>query len=195
VIRRALKRVQALQRLVNDLLDLAAGRAELRKSDRRVVPLAATVAEVCDRLQARVRAKDVTLAFESPAEPLEVWADPADIERLAINLVGNAVKYTVAGSVRVTLAREADRARLVVADTGIGIPSESLPRLFEEFYRAKNAKALEEAGTGLGLAIVKDLVDRYSGRIYVTSQEGRGTTFTVTLPLAPAAILQLAAQG
>jgi signal transduction histidine kinase len=195
VIRRALKRVQALQRLVNDLLDLAAGRAELRKSDRRVVPLAATVAEVCDRLQARVRAKDVTLAFESPAEPLEVWADPADIERLAINLVGNAVKYTVAGSVRVTLAREADRARLVVADTGIGIPSESLPRLFEEFYRAKNAKALEEAGTGLGLAIVKDLVDRYSGRIDVTSQEGRGTTFTVTLPLAPAAILQLAAQG
>ena len=73
-----------------------------------------------------------------------------------------------------------------MADTGIGIPEESLPKLFQEFYRAPNAKALDEAGTGLGLAIVKDLVDRYGGRIAVDSREGAGTTVTVWLPLAPA---------
>ncbi len=103
------------------------------------------------------------------------------------NLVGNAVKYTTAGSVRVTLVREGDTVRMVVADTGIGIPEESLPKLFQEFHRAPNAKALDEAGTGLGLAIVKDLVDRYDGRITVDSHEGAGTTVTVWLPLAPGA--------
>ena len=76
---------------------------------------------------------------------------------------------------------------LAVTDTGIGIPEESIPKLFQEFYRAKNAKALDEAGTGLGLTIVRDLVDRYGGRVDVRSQEGEGTTFTVRLPLAPAA--------
>ncbi len=73
-----------------------------------------------------------------------------------------------------TLAREGDKAKLVVADTGIGIPEESLPSLFQEFYRARNAKALEEAGTGLGLAIVKDLVDRYDGRITRRQPRGHG---------------------
>jgi len=74
------------------------------------------------------------------------------------------------------------QAQVEVADTGIGIPEEALPHLFEEFYRAPNAKKTE-VGTGLGLAIVKDLVERYGGRIQVKSTVGVGTTFTVTLPL------------
>jgi signal transduction histidine kinase len=193
VIRRALKRVQALQSLVNDLLDLASGRADVKRVERRSVPLGAMLAEVCDRLQARAQAKNVELTLVAPSEPLEVWADPVEIERLANNLVCNAVKYTPAGRVTVTLAREGERARLAVADTGIGIPAESLPHLFEEFYRAKNAKAFAETGTGLGLAIVKDLVDRYGGKIAVESEVGRGTTFTVTLPLAAAPAPQVAA--
>ena len=121
------------------------------------------VAEVCDRLQARAAAKGIDLVFDGTPDDLEILADPADIDRMLTNLVGNAVKYTPKGSVRVTLSRESDRAKFVVADTGIGIPDESLPKLFQEFHRAKNAKALEEAGTGLGLAIVKDLVERYGG--------------------------------
>jgi signal transduction histidine kinase len=188
VINRALKRVQALQTLVNDLLDLASGKAQAKSSERRRVPLGAVVSEVCDRWQARAAAKGIALVPEVPREPLEVMADPGDLDRLVTNLVGNGVKYTTAGRVRVTLARDADRVALVVADTGIGIPAESLPQLFQEFYRAKNAKALEEAGTGLGLTIVKDLVERYAGQIGVESREGVGTTFTVTLPLASSAV-------
>jgi signal transduction histidine kinase len=189
VVQRAIKRVQALQSLVNDLLDLASGKVEMRASERRRVAVNALAGEVCDRMQARAAAKGLDLTFEAPAEDVEVVADPADIDRLLTNLVGNAVKYTPAGSVRVTLSREADRATFVVADTGIGIPEESLPKLFQEFYRAGNAKELDEAGTGLGLAIVKDLVDRYGGTIVVAGKEGLGTTFTVTLPVAPAPAL------
>jgi signal transduction histidine kinase len=186
VIQRALKRVQALKSLVNDLLDLASGKVESKVAERRRVAVNAVVDDVCDRLQARATAKNISLTSETPPGDVEIVADPVDIERLVINLVGNAVKYTTEGSVRVALSRAAGRMKLVVADTGIGIPEESLPKLFQEFYRAKNAKALDEAGTGLGLAIVKDLVDRYSGRIGVESREGAGTTFTVTLPLMPA---------
>jgi signal transduction histidine kinase len=190
VINRALKRVHALSSLVNDLLDLASGKAHVKHSERHRVSIGGIVSEVVERLQARATAKGISLVFDVPAEPLDVMADPSDIDRLATNLVCNGVKYTTAGSVRVSLTGEADRARFVVADTGIGIPAESLPRLFEEFYRAKNAKALEEAGTGLGLAIVKDLVERYTGHIEVDSRVGVGTTFTVTLPLAPASVTE-----
>ena len=143
--------------------------------------------EVCEPLQARAAAKGIALSTALPAEPLDVLADPADLDRIVTNLVGNAVKYTVAGSVTVSLAADGAFARLTVADTGIGIPAESIPKLFQEFYRAKNAKALDEAGTGLGLTIVRDLVDRYGGRVSVESREGEGTSFTVMLPLAPAA--------
>ena len=188
VIQRALKRVQALQSLVNDLLDLASGKVEMKTSERRRIALNLVASEVCDRLQARAVAKGIELRCELPPDDLDLVADPADIDRLMINLVGNAVKYTTKGSVRVRLSRDGEQAKFVVADSGIGIPAESLPKLFQEFYRAGNAKALEEAGTGLGLAIVKDLVERYGGSISVESQEGQGTTFTVTLPLAPAPV-------
>jgi signal transduction histidine kinase len=84
--------------------------------------------------------------------------------------------------VSVAVSRDGGSARLTVADTGIGIPHDALPHLFKEFYRASNAKAMEEAGTGLGLPIVKLLVERYGGHIGVASEEGAGTTFTVNLP-------------
>lgn len=187
VVNRALKRVQALKSLVNDLLDLAAGKALAKPTERRRVPLGALVAEVCEPFQVRAAAKGIALKVEPPAGPLEVLADPADLDRIVTNLVANAVKYTVAGGVTVSMTVEEGYARLAVADTGIGIPAESIPQLFQEFYRAKNAKALHETGTGLGLTIVRDLVDRYGGRVTVESKEGEGTTFTVVLPLAPAA--------
>ncbi len=185
VVERALKRVQALKSLVNDLLDLAAGKALAKSTERRRVALGSVVDEVCERLQTRAAGKGLTLSTDIAPTPLHVMADPGDLDRLVTNLVSNAVKYTVKGGVTVTLAADGASARLAVADTGIGIPAESLPNLFQEFYRARNARALDEAGTGLGLTIVRDLVDRYGGRIGVESREGEGTTVTVTLPVAP----------
>lgn len=187
VINRAITRVQALKSLVDDLLDLAAGKALAQPTERRRVRLGAAVAEVCDRFRPRASAKRIALSADLPASPLEVLADPAEIDRIVDNLVGNAVKYTEAGGVTVKVGQENGSARITVADTGIGIPADAIPKLFQEFYRAGNAKALHMVGTGLGLTIVRDLVDRYGGRVSVTSQEGEGTTFTVVLPLAPPA--------
>ncbi|HEY72707.1 MAG TPA: sensor histidine kinase, partial [Thermoflexia bacterium] len=105
------------------------------------------------------------------------------LDRIFVNLVGNAVKYTPAGgNVTVAMSRVRDGIEVQVIDDGIGIPEEALPHLFQEFYRAPNAKASDEVGTGLGLAIVKDLVERYGGRIEVQSRAGQGATFVVTLP-------------
>jgi signal transduction histidine kinase len=99
-----------------------------------------------------------------------------------MNLVSNAVKYTPRGG-RVTVKAwpENDEIRLEVSDTGIGIPAEALPRLFAEFYRAKNARAMEVEGTGLGLVIARDVAKQHGGEITVSSEEGRGSTFLVRL--------------
>jgi signal transduction histidine kinase len=186
VLQRAQRRLASLHELIDDLLDLAAGKADMAQVAPRRVDLRAAAGEVVDRLRPVAAGKGLALEVEQPAMPLEVYCDPADLDRILVNLVGNAIKYTARGHVRVSLAAAEDRVRLEVADTGIGIPRDALPHLFHEFYRASNAKAAGEAGTGLGLAIVKLLVARYGGAITVDSEEGRGTTMTVLLPAAPA---------
>ena len=186
VLQRAQRRLASLHELIDDLLDLAAGKAGMGQVQPKTVDLRAVAAEAVDRLRPVAAGKGLSLEYEPPGDPLTVFCDPADLDRIVGNLVGNAVKYTARGHVRVSLARADGRVRLEVADTGIGIPREALPSLFNEFYRAANAKAAGESGTGLGLAIVKLLVTRYGGEISVASQEGKGTTMTVTLPPSPA---------
>ena len=192
LINRARRRIEFLQTLVDDLLALAAGKAEVRRQvERAAVSLSPVVRDVCARFEAAASAKGLRLCVECPVEPVIVWADAGDLDRMLNNLVSNAVGYTLAGSVRVALASEDGVARLVVSDTGIGIPEPAVAHLFEEFFRAHNAKKVEEHGTGLGLAIVKDLIERSGGKIEVDSAEGRGTRMTVVLPLAADAAIGL----
>jgi signal transduction histidine kinase len=182
---RARNRVAFLGTLVDDLLDLAAGRTDVggKTATQGLVDLAQALGRVCARFETVCRARGLSLDLSCPEEDLPVWSDEAAIDRLFDNLVGNAVKYTRVGGVRVELARAGESARVVVADTGIGIPADEQPRLFEEFFRARNAKAVEERSTGLGLTIVRDLVVRCGGRIAVESAENQGTTVTVSMPL------------
>jgi len=187
VLQRAQRRLASLHELIDDLLDLAAGKADMAQVQPKKVDLRTVAGEIAERMRTVAEGKGLKLHYAHPEERVEVYCDPADLERISVNLVGNAVKYTRQGEVRVTLTRADAHARLEVADTGIGIPKDALPHLFNEFYRAGNAKAAGESGTGLGLAIVKLLVARYGGEISVASQEGEGTTMTVTLPLAPGA--------
>ncbi len=193
VVGRAQRRLASLHALIDDLLDLAAGKADMDTTDRRNVDLGQAVAEVVERFQPMARDKHVALSVTRPAGPLDVWCDAGDIDRIVGNLVSNAVKYTTQGWIALTLARERNTVRLEVKDTGIGIPQDALPHLFKEFYRARNAKVVEDTGTGLGLSIVKNVVERYGGQITVTSQESVGTTFVVTLPAAVAAAPPLVA--
>ncbi len=186
LVGRARRRIQFLQTLIDDLLDLAAARADvLASTERGLVSVTDLLDAVFSRFQAPAQEKGLDLLLEKPSGPIYVWGDKSELDRLLNNLVGNAVKYTLQGQVRLLLERSNGSARIEISDTGIGIPADALPDLFREFFRARNAKELEQAGTGLGLSIVKDLVERYGGSIDVESREGQGTTFVVTLPLAP----------
>jgi signal transduction histidine kinase len=131
-----------------------------------------------------IPAQEKQIKLESQSERgITIAATNEGVDRILNNLVSNAVKYTPrGGQVSVTLSGRDASAQIQVVDTGIGIPEEALPHLFEEFYRAPNAKAQEKEGTGLGLAIAKDLVTRFGGHIAVQSKPGQGTTFTVTFP-------------
>jgi signal transduction histidine kinase len=111
-------------------------------------------------------------------------ATPDGLDRIFNNLVSNAIKYTPAGGqVTVALSSTNGDATVMVEDTGIGIPSDAMLHLFEEFFRAPNAKSIEREGTGLGLTIVKDLVNRYGGQLTVHSELDKGSQFKITFPL------------
>lgn len=185
LVDRARRRIQLLEALVDDLLDLAAGKANVPvRAERGPVALSEMLRGVCARYEALAEEKDLSVRCECPDDGLIVCGDKEELDRIFDNLVSNAVKYTQVGGVELRAERTDGWVRIAVADTGIGIPEDALPRLFQEFFRARNAKALQETGTGLGLVIVKDLVERYDGQIEVESVEGKGTTITVLLPLA-----------
>jgi len=178
-------RLDFLEHLVNDLLDLAASRAPELAEEECAVALNSSVGRAVLLLMPRAEEKGVNLVARPYSEELAVWGTEEGLDRIFVNLIENGIKYTPpGGTVTVTMGRDGDEVWVRVADTGIGIPPEAMPHLFEEFYRAPNARAVNAVGTGLGLTIVKELVERYRGRIEVESQVGKGTTFTVTFPAA-----------
>jgi signal transduction histidine kinase len=183
LIQRSERRISFLLALVKDLLELAAGKMEQFKGERKEVVLNETITRVAELMQTSADEKRLELKVEIAQEPLVLVGIEDGLERVFVNLVSNAVKYTPAGgSVAVKAWSENDQINVEVSDTGIGIPEEALPRIFNEFYRAKNAKAMEMEGTGLGLAIAKDVVEQHGGQISVKSAVGLGSTFYVTLP-------------
>jgi signal transduction histidine kinase len=184
LVERARRRLKALETLVDDVLDLAAGRADgAAEVARGPISLSEVLREVFVRYEPVAAEKGLSMLCSGLDDRLMVCGDQQELDRIFNNLVSNAVKYTRAGRVEVWTERTDGWVRITVADTGIGIPADALPRLFQEFYRARNAKASGETGTGLGLAIVKDLVERNGGRIEVESVESVGTTFVVMLPI------------
>jgi signal transduction histidine kinase len=126
----------------------------------------------------------VSIQFEAGGVPVVVEGDRQRLVQLVQNLVGNAVKYSPAGApVRVAVARNGTEARITVADEGIGIRPEDLPRLFQKFSRLENARKSGAPGTGLGLYICRSIVEAHGGRIWAESEPQKGSTFVVTLPL------------
>jgi two-component system, OmpR family, phosphate regulon sensor histidine kinase PhoR len=139
------------------------------------------------RHRARPTAKHQTLDCELANTEEIAWGDQEAIHQILDNLVDNAVKYTPeGGTIRVRCFGQDDLVCLQTTDDGIGIPEQDLPRIFERFYRVDKARSRELGGTGLGLSIVKHLVQAMQGSIQAQSQVGKGTTFLVRLPRAPA---------
>lgn len=176
------RRLDKLEALINDLLDLAAGRSDLKVEESKPLSLMETLEKVIVYMEALAQEKEQELVFNRPTGNPRVCATEEGLDRIFVNLVGNAVKYTPEGGTITVSVQERDlQVAVEVKDTGIGIPADALPKLFGEFYRAPNAKAFE-TGTGLGLVITKELVQSFGGRISVESTEGKGTTFSVYFP-------------
>ncbi len=179
---------ERLHALILDLINLA--RIESGESILDIQPLAVdqAVADCLDRHRVRADGKHISLQAVAPGGNGEVQAlaDDEALSQVLDNLVDNAVKYTHGGGeIRVSWRKAGSHVQLEVEDNGPGIPERDLPRIFERFYRVDKARSRELGGTGLGLAIAKHLVQGMNGSIKVRSQVGRGTTFTVILPLAP----------
>jgi two-component system, OmpR family, sensor kinase len=173
---------QRLSRLVEDLLNLAradAGRVRLQVGDFYFNDL---LAECCRGVQGRAGAQGVTLECRAGGD-VPFRGDEGLLRRLVANLLDNAIRYTPAGG-RVTAEVEAQGTgvRLRIADTGVGIPAEAAPHVFERFFRADQARSRADGGFGLGLAIVKWIAESHRGAVEVESGAAKGSTFTVTLP-------------
>lgn len=138
-------------------------------------------------VQSRAGDKSIALAHRMDPDIEMIWGESVLIEDTIANILLNAVKYTPQGGrVDLEVKRDHDFVQIRVADTGIGVPESALPRLFEEFYRADNARATERDGTGLGLAFAKQVVERHGGQIWFQDNPGGGSVFTFTLPVASA---------
>ncbi len=173
--------IDRLNNTINDLLRLVQSENEERALTVKEVDFEALVQRVMRRLMPLAKRKGIRL--ERKMLPVTIEADEARIEQVVANLIDNALKYTDKGSIAVTLKTDGAYAVLTVHDTGIGIPKGAIPRLFERFYRVDKARSRETGGTGLGLSIVERIVSMHSGYIQVESVVGRGTTFTVRLPI------------
>ncbi len=183
-LRKVQDNVMRLNHLVTDLLSLA--RIEAQEGSLMLVEIdwRSIVTQAARRHEGAARLKGIDLRIEAPAGELRVLGDAESMTQVVDNLVDNAIKYTGEGSV-VTLAlgKEGERGVLEVRDSGIGIPPEDLERIFERFYRVDKARSRSLGGTGLGLSIVKHLVQAMNGRVSVTSNSGRGSTFRVELEI------------
>jgi two-component system phosphate regulon sensor histidine kinase PhoR len=188
-VARMIEQSRRLQALLDDLLTLSRLENLEERPQPEPVDLMPILRRAVEVVEEPARARNVEVLLQEPAAPPPpVWGDRESLERLATNLLDNAVKYNREGG-RVAVTVEVGPPELVleVADTGIGIPEESVPRLFERFYRVDKGRARDEGGTGLGLAIVKHVAQSGGGRVEVESELGVGTVFRVHLPLAPPA--------
>ena len=183
LVARAVDRTEQMLDLIDDLLRYSRLRTAVREMPRERVELAEIVRGAVDLFRPRADEKHVRL--DAHVQPAPVMGSRDGLTDLVSNLVSNAIRYTPeGGSVTVRTGAPGGGARLVVEDTGIGIPEDELSHVFDEFFRGREAKRLTAHGTGLGMAIIKRVVEMHAGRIAVESTPGEGTTFRVTFPPA-----------
>jgi len=175
-----------LGKLVNTLLDFSRIEAGRMQASYEPADIAQATAELASIFRSAI--DRAGLAFEVDCPPLSepVYLDRGMWEKVVLNLLSNALKFTFDGSIRIATRAEDGEAVVTVADTGIGIPEQEMPRLFERFHRIENVRSRSNEGSGIGLALVQELVQLHGGTITAASTEGAGTTFTIRLPFGPA---------
>ena len=178
-------RIESLATLTSELLDLSKIESGLINQEREKIDLTQVMASQADLYREKARGKSIEISTHSETSPVFILGARHNIEEVFSNLISNAIRYTPEnGSINVEVRIKDDFAILKVADTGLGIAEEELGNIFNKFYRVKNEKTRHINGTGLGLAIVKSIVNAHNGSIKVESQEDKGTTFSVRLPIS-----------
>jgi PAS domain S-box-containing protein len=168
--------------LINDLLDISRIETGLVRFEPVPVKIGEIITDVVEAVAASAQEKGLTLTYKVDAGLPEVMGDRDRLYQVLTNLIGNAFNYTPEGSVSVAVTKVGEAVQVSVHDTGIGVKSEDIGRIFDRFYRAEDPLVQEASGTGLGLPIVKMFVEMHGGRVWVDSEEGTGSTFTFILP-------------
>ncbi len=179
----AYRNAQRLLRLVNTLLDFSRIESERAEAHFRRTDLVALTTELASTFRSAIDRAGLRLVIDCEAPRGPVFIDRDMWEKIVLNLLSNAFKFTFEGAIAVRLRSTDDHVVLEVEDTGVGIPAAELPRLFERFHRVQGAQGRSFEGSGIGLALVQDLVKLHGGSVSATSEPGAGTTFTVAIPL------------
>ena len=174
-----------LNQLVNDLLQIARSESGTIRIQTMTVDIAPIILSTIKELSEIAKQKGILVRYEKVSTSLKVLSDESKLKEVLVNLIGNAVKYNRdGGSVDVLASKSDSHALVEVKDTGYGIPKEQQEKIFQKFFRAQNKDTEQVTGTGLGLFVTKMLVEKMGGQITFTSTEGKGSTFSFTLPLA-----------
>jgi two-component system phosphate regulon sensor histidine kinase PhoR len=180
------KHTENLKAILSDLLQLSTIESGVYRWKRQEVAIDDLMERAARVLRPVAERRQQILTARPCEASLMIWGDLDRLTEALINLLDNAVKYTPeGGTITIEAAGDGDGVRLIVTDTGIGIPPKELSRIFERFYRVDRARSREQGGTGLGLSIVKHIVEAHGGRIVVDSTVGRGTKFSLLLPTQP----------
>jgi PAS domain S-box-containing protein len=179
-----------LLKLVNNLLDYSRVEAGRAQAAYQQLDLAELTTDLASSFRSIIEKAGMTLRVNCQEINSQVYADRQMWEKIVLNLLSNAFKYTLEGSIGVSLKQEGNFAVLNLEDTGVGIPEKELPHMFERFHRIENSAGRTHEGTGIGLSLVHELVQLHGGTISVQSVEGEGSTFTVKIPLGKAHLPQ-----
>jgi len=182
-LERLSERIKALIHLINDWLDFSKMESGEVAIERKSVDLKKILTDIIDLFESSAEKQEITLRLDASQDNYTIYGNAQTLEMLFSNLINNAIKYNCqGGSVTISMEKKDTTIQVAVEDTGIGIPEDKLPLIFEQFYRIKDKSMVE--GSGLGLSIVKKIIDLHQGNIEVSSKEGKGTTFILKLPTA-----------
>jgi signal transduction histidine kinase len=172
-----------LVHLINNLLDIARIESGKIQMELKNISIKEMLDSIIDIITPQVKEKNISLKINSKIKFDMIKVDPGQMERALLNLLSNAVKFTPwKGAVTIDIEETDGNVQFSVEDTGIGIPPQDMPKVFQEFFRADNALDQKIKGSGLGLSLVKKIIEAHKGKIWFDSVLGKGTRFTFTLP-------------
>lgn len=176
-------RLDQLLALITEILEISRARETGQAEQQEMADLTAQVKETYEDHKDHALAKGLSITLTAPETPMVARLNPRLFKIVVSNLLSNAIKYTLEGSVHVAVSRDGAWAEITVADTGIGIPEQDKQQLFNMYFRAANARRSKIKGTGIGLSNIREFVSRFGGTVEVASQENKGSSFTLRIPL------------